>query len=70
MSERNEKLVTLCRAVIKISHCQANDTSRRGIEQLGILLGSIFLLFSHRSRQGHVHNSQEKVLNGSSALCG
>ena len=31
------------RAVIKISGCWGNDTSRREIQQLGILFGSIFL---------------------------
>ena len=33
------------RAVIKISSCRANDTSRRGIQQLGILIlfSSVFL---------------------------
>ena len=40
------------RAVTKISSCQVNTTSRRGIKQLGISFGSIFLLFSYESRQG------------------
>ena len=40
------------RAVIKISSFRANDTSRRGIQQLGILFGFIFLLFSYKSRRG------------------
>ena len=37
------------KAVIKISSCQANDTSRWGIQQLGILFDSIFRLFSYKS---------------------
>ena len=37
------------RAVIKISSCWANDISRQGIQQLGILFGSIFRLFSFKS---------------------
>ena len=36
----------------KISSCQVNTTSRRGIKQLGISFGSIFLLFSYESNQG------------------
>ena len=42
------------RALIKISSCRANDTSRRGTQQLRILLDSIFLLFSYKSREGGV----------------
>ena len=42
----------LLRAVIKISSLQVDDTSRQGIQQLGNLLGSIFLLFSYKSRRG------------------
>ena len=36
----------LIRVVTNISSCRVNTTSRRGIKQLGISLGSIFLLFS------------------------
>ena len=39
----------LIRVVTKISSCRVNTTSRRGIKQLGISLGSIFLLFSSES---------------------
>ena len=38
--------------VTKISSSQVYTTSRWGIKQLGISFGSIFLLFSHESRQG------------------
>ena len=40
------------RAVIKISGCWGNDTSRQEIQQLGILFGFIFLLFSYKNRRG------------------
>ena len=40
------------KALIKISSCRANGTSRRGIQQLGILFDSIFLLFSYKSGWG------------------
>ena len=39
-------------AVIEISSCQVNTTSRWGIKQLGISFGSIFLLFSCGSSKG------------------
>ena len=39
----------LIRVVTKISSCRVNTTSRRRIKQLGICLGSIFLLFSSES---------------------
>ena len=39
-------------AVTKISSCRVNTTSRRGIKQLGISFGSIFLLFSFKSSRG------------------
>ena len=42
----------LSRAVTKISSCRVNTTSRRGIKQLGISFGSIFLLFSYESSRG------------------
>ena len=40
------------RVVTKISSCRVNTTSRRGIKQLGISFGSIFLLFSNKSSRG------------------
>ena len=42
----------LTRVVTKISSSQGNTTSRRGIKQLGISLGSIFLLYCHESSRG------------------
>ena len=51
-------MMMLIRAANEISSCQANDTNRWEIQQLGILFGSIFLLFSYKSRRGHFHNSQ------------
>ena len=39
------------RVVIKISSCQANDTSRRGVQQLGILFGLTFLPFSYKGKR-------------------
>ena len=41
------------RAVTKISRCQINTTSRRGIKQRGTSFGSIFLLFSYESSRGN-----------------
>ena len=46
----------------KISSCQVNTTSRQGIKQLGIPFGSIFLLFSYGSSQGHVHNTVDREI--------
>ena len=43
---------TVARVVTTISSCQVNTTSRRGIIQLGISFGWIFLLFSIESSQG------------------
>ena len=40
------------RVVTKISSCRVNTTSRRGIKQLGVSFGSIFLLFSFESSRG------------------
>ena len=40
------------RVVSKISSCQLNTTTRRGIRQIGISFGSIFFLFSYESSQG------------------
>ena len=42
----------LCRAVTEISSSWINTTSRRGIKQLGISFGSIFLLFSYENSPG------------------
>ena len=39
------------KTVITFSSCLVNDTSRWGISQLESLFGSIFLLFSYKSRQ-------------------
>ena len=51
------------RAVNTIWSCCVYDTSRWGIKQLeGNMFGSIFLQFSCKSRQGHVHNSWGKSL--------
>ena len=47
------KVVAAWRIVVtKISSCQVNTTSRKGMKQLGISFGSIFLLFSSESSQG------------------
>ena len=46
------ELLQYYRAVTKISSCRVNTTSRRGIKQLGISFGSIFLLFSYESSRG------------------
>ena len=43
---------TVARAVTKISSCWINATSRRGIKQLEISFGSIFLLFSYENSRG------------------
>ena len=43
---------TVPRVVTTILSCQVNTTSRRGIIQLGISFGWIFLLFSIESSQG------------------
>ena len=37
-----DTLLSMSRAVLKISSCQANTTSRQGIKQLRISCGSIF----------------------------
>ena len=44
--------INVSRVVTKISSCRANTTSRRGIKQLGISFGSIFLPFSYESSRG------------------
>ena len=48
------------RDVTKISNCQVNTTSGRGIKQLGIPFGSVFLLFSYATSRGKspAHSSQ------------
>ena len=46
------------RDFIKISSCRVNTTSRRGIKQLQISFGSIFLLFPVKAAGSHVHSSQ------------
>ena len=46
------KFFLIDRVVTKISSCQVDTTSRRGIKRLGISFGSIFLLFSDKSSQG------------------
>ena len=46
------QLLLLSRVVTKISNCSVNTTSRWEIKQLGISLGSIFLLFSYASNLG------------------
>ena len=45
-------LLMYASAVTKISSCRVNTTSRRGIKQLGISFGSIFLPFSYESSRG------------------
>ena len=45
-------LENIPRVVTKISSCQVNTTSRRGIKQQGISFSSIFLLFSNKSSRG------------------
>ena len=55
------------RAVTEISSCYVNTTSARGIKQLGISFGSIFLLFSYGSSRGlyswkiiiHIHTCSD-----------
>ena len=54
--------MTVWRAVTTMSSCQVNTTSKRGIKQLGISFGSIFLLFSPESSWGHVLSSWGKSM--------
>ena len=59
------KVVTAWRIVVtKISSCQVNTTSRKGMKQLGISFGSIliFFYFPLKVARGHVHGSQGKSL--------
>ena len=63
----------MTRVVAKISSCRVNTTSRRGIKQLGILFGSVFLLFSNESSREPLallvagENSQPPALNDNPA---
>ena len=47
-----------------MSSCPVNDASRQGFKQLGILIGSIFLLFcfyfATKVGGGHIHNGWGK----------
>ena len=47
------------RVVTKISSCWVNTTSRRGIKQLWVSFGYIFLLFSFKVAGGLIHSSRE-----------
>ena len=49
------------RVVTKISSCRVNTTSRRGIKWPGISFGSIFLLFSDKSRRGLLSQQPGKI---------
>ena len=51
-TRRNPALSPKVRVVTKILSCRVNTTSRRGIKQLEISFGSIFLLFSNKSSHG------------------
>ena len=47
------------RVVTKISRCWVNTTSRRGIKQLWVSFGYIFLLFSFKVAGGLIHSTRE-----------
>ena len=49
---RQKSLILSTRVVTKISSCRVNTTSRRGIKQLWISFGYIFLLLSYASSRG------------------
>ena len=49
------------RVVTKISSSRVKTTSRRGIKQLGISFGSIFLLFSNKSSRGPLSQQPGKI---------
>ena len=49
---QNAKWRCQVRVVTKISRCRVNTTSRRGIKQVWISFGSIFLLFSYATSRG------------------
>ena len=51
----------VCRDVTKISNCRVNTTNGRGIKQLRISFGSIFLLFYMKVAGSHVHGSWVKT---------
>ena len=53
--------IIMSRVVTKISSCRVNTTSRRGIKQLGISFGSIFLLFSNKSSRGPLSQQPGKI---------
>ena len=52
----------ICKAVIKTSSCWVNDTSRRGIKQLGYCLVVYFLYFPTKVCGRSVHTSRGKSL--------
>ena len=54
-------ITTNNRVVTKMSSCQVTTTSTRGIKQLGISFGSIFLLFSNKSSQGPLSQQPGKI---------
>ena len=51
---------SLCRAVANTSSCRVYVISSRGIVQLGINFGRIFLLFPIRVARAHAHSNQGK----------
>ena len=51
----DDLLCSYSRVVTKISSCWVNTTSRQGIKRLGISFGSIFLVFSNKSRRGPLY---------------
>ena len=53
VTEQSVSNLVLHRVVTKISSCQVNTTSRRGIKWLGISFGSIIVLFSNKSSRGN-----------------
>ena len=53
--------ITSSRVVTKISSYRVDTTSRRGIKQLGISFGSIFLLFSNKSSRGPLCQQPGKI---------
>ena len=59
---QNRPLLLSHSVVTKISSCWVHTTSRRGIKQLGISCGSIFLLFSNKSSQGPHSQQPGKIL--------
>ena len=51
---------SLMKIVTKISSCRVNTTSWRGIKQLRVSFGFIFLLFPLKVVGDHVHSSRGK----------